>query len=198
MTDHPYYGLFLFMYHYELRRGEAFGLHWKDIDFTENTIHIRQQVYLVGREPKIGLLKTRASVRDLPLLPSIKQELQAEYERRLYLDGDELLYLTKKDNPIDGRSFIKTFKDAARKVGLKEITLHEIRHSVATMLKEANVSAKDAQVILGHSSITTLQIYTHSTETEKSNALLAVTDKIYNKHNDNDQAKNILIDDKGV
>ena len=79
------------------------------------------------------------------------------------------------------------------KVGLKEITLHEIRHSVATMLKEANVSAKDAQVILGHSSITTtLQIYTHSTETEKSNALLAVTDKIYNKHNDNDQAKTSL------
>ena len=190
MTDHPYYGLFLFMYHYELRRGEAFGLHWKDIDFTENTIHIRQQVYLVGREPKIGLLKTRASVRDLPLLPSIKQELQAEYERWLYPDDDELLYLTKKDNQIDGRSFIKTFKDAARKVGLKEITLHEIRHSVATMLKEANVSVKDAQVILGHSSITTtLQIYTHSTKTEKSNALLAVTDKIYNKHNDNDQAK---------
>ena len=78
-------------------------------------------------------------------------------------------------------------------MGLKEITLHEIRHSVATMLKEANVSAKDAQVILEHSSITTtLQIYTHSTETEKSNALLAVTDKIYNKHNDNDQAKTSL------
>ncbi len=35
MTDHPYYGLFLVMCHYELRRGEAFGLHWKDIDFTE-------------------------------------------------------------------------------------------------------------------------------------------------------------------
>ena len=76
------------MCHYELRRGEAFGLHWKDIDFTENTIHIRQQVYLVGHEPKIGSLKTRASVRDLPLLPSIKQELRAEYERRLYPDGD--------------------------------------------------------------------------------------------------------------
>ena len=193
MTDHPYYGLFLIMFYYGLRRGEAFGLRWKDIDFTENTIHIRQQVYLVGHEPKIGSLKTRASVRDLPPLPSIKQELQAEYERRLYPYGDELLYLTKKGNPIDGRSFIKTFKDAARKVGLKEITLHEIRHCVATMLKEANVSAKDAQVILGHSSITTtLQIYTHSTETEKSNALLAVTDKIYNKHNDNDQAKTSL------
>ena len=144
----------------------------------------------MGREPKIGSLKTRASVRDLPPLPSIKQELQAEYERRLYLDGDELLYLTKKDNPMDDRNFIKTFKDAARKVGLKEITLHEIRHSVATMLKEANVSAKDAQVILRHFSITIiLQIYTHSIEAEKSNALLAVTDKIYNKHNDNDQAK---------
>lgn len=181
------------MCHYELRRGEAFGLHWKDIDFTENTIHIRQQVYLVGHEPKIGSLKTRASVRDLPLLPSIKQELRAEYERRLYPDGDELLYLTKKDNPIDGRSFIKTFKDAARKVGLKEITLHEIRHSVATMLKEANVSAKDAQVILRYFSITIiLQIYTHSIEAEKSNALLAVTYKIYNKHNDNDQAKTSL------
>jgi len=75
-------------------------------------------------------------------------------------------------------------------VGLKEITLHEIRHSVATMLKEANVSAKDAQVILRYFSITIiLQIYTHSIEAEKSNALLAVTDKIYNKHNDNDQAK---------
>jgi integrase len=39
--------------------------------------------------------------------------------------------------------------------GLKPITLHEIRHTVATLLKEAGVPMKEIQTILGHSSIMT-------------------------------------------
>jgi integrase len=46
---------------------------------------------------------------------------------------------------------------------LPEITLHTIRHTTATILKDMGVSATDAQYILGHANInTTLQIYTHS------------------------------------
>jgi integrase len=59
--------------------------------------------------------------------------------------------------------------------GLKPITLHEIRHTVATLLKEAGVPMKEIQTILGHSSImTTMDIYAHSTTTEQSKAITAL------------------------
>ncbi len=180
VTNHKYYGVFLLLCQYGLRRGEAFGLRWKDIDFDKNCIYIRQAVYLVGNELKIGSLKTKASIRDLPMTERIKAELLREYERRGHPQGDELLYLSSVGNPIDGRSFLKTFQLASHQAGLPLITLHEIRHSVATALKDSGVSAKEAQSILGHESITTtLQIYTHTSEEQKSGAISSLADRIF-------------------
>ena len=60
---------------------------------------------------------------------------------------------------------------------MKPITLHEIRHTVATMLKDKGVPPKEAQAILGHSSIiTTLEIYTHVSGEDKRNAIESISD----------------------
>lgn len=59
------------------------------------------------------------------------------------------------------------------------ITLHEIRHSVATMLKDQGVSPRDAQTLLGHSCIsTTLSIYTHTNKENKMDAINNLSAKI--------------------
>ena len=177
IREHRLYGLFLIFFQYGLRRGEATGLRWKDIDFEQNLIRVRQQVYAVGSTFKIGELKTPQSRRDLALTDHLKQVLLKEYERREQPDGEELLYLSVRGNHLDGRSLLQFFQKSAWEADLKPITLHEIRHTVATMLKDKGVPPKEAQAILGHSSIiTTLEIYTHVSGEDKRKAIESLSD----------------------
>lgn len=56
-----------------------------------------------------------------------------------------------------------------------EATPHQLRHAYATMLHEAGIDAKDAQYILGHSSITvTEDIYTHITKDRQTQNLFKI------------------------
>ena len=177
IREHRLYGLFLIFFQYGLRRGEATGLRWKDIDFEQNLVRVRQQVYAVGSTFKIGELKTPQSRRDLALTQHLKEVLMKEYESRGQPDGDELLYLSVRGNHLDGRSLLQFFQRSAWVADLKPITLHEIRHTVATMLKDKGVPPKEAQAILGHSSIiTTLEIYTHVSGEDKRNAIESISD----------------------
>ena len=64
----PLYAAFLLLILYGLRRGEALGLRWADIDFEAGTIEIRQQLQRIRGQLLLGPVKTRAGKRDMPLL----------------------------------------------------------------------------------------------------------------------------------
>lgn len=173
IEGHRYYGLFLILFHYGLRRGEACGLRWKDVNFLENIIQVRQQVYHIGHIQKIGSLKTAESQRDLALTPEIRKIL---LRKRALLGGnpdeEDLLFLTVRGTSVDGRSLLQFFNKITKEIGLPRLTIHEIRHTVASLLYTKGVPAKVAQGILGHKSIvTTLQVYTHSTAEERADAV---------------------------
>ena len=65
-----------------LRRGEAFGLRWQDVDFEKNTIHIRQNYTATNGKPYLGDLKTRHSKRDIPMPLSLKNILLSHKENQ--------------------------------------------------------------------------------------------------------------------
>lgn len=177
IEKHRYYGLFLILFCYGLRRGEATGLRWCDVDFLNNTIHVRQQVYYVGHHQKVGELKTLESRRVLAMPPIIREVLLAELARRDDPDKSEFLYLTNRGNPVDGRTLIVLFHKVSDFLELPRITLHEIRHTVTTLLHQRGISPKTAQNILGHKSITTtLQVYTHSTSEQRSDAIAEIAE----------------------
>ncbi|MGN6171759.1 MAG: tyrosine-type recombinase/integrase [Streptosporangiaceae bacterium] len=61
--------------------------------------------------------------------------------------------------------------------GLRPVAAHHLRHTTATLLKNLGVPARDAQIILGHSSLTlTLEIYTHEDRQAQREALGKISD----------------------
>ena len=68
-TDHPWYGAYLPLLLYGLRRGEVLGLRWRDIDLDTGIIHVEQQLQGIDGHPSAGDVKTQAGRRALPLVP---------------------------------------------------------------------------------------------------------------------------------
>jgi integrase len=157
----PFHPIFVFLASYGLRTSEALGLSWKDIDFNENVIHVRQQLQYYDQEFHYSDLKTKAAERKLPLLNSVYKELQNIKRTN---DGHlpDLIFKTVNSNPVDRRGLLRRFQRLSHDAGLPVIALHHIRHTTATNLKDMGVLPRDNQLILGHANITTTQqIYQH-------------------------------------
>ncbi|MDY5785807.1 site-specific tyrosine recombinase XerD [Corynebacterium sp.] len=74
------------------------------------------------------------------------------------------LFLNKRGGALSRQSVWTVIKDAAHRAGVdKDISPHTLRHSFATHLLEGGADVRTVQELLGHSSVTTTQIYTHVT-----------------------------------
>lgn len=123
---------------------------------------------------------------------------QAKYWIKKYLDlrGDVNLYLfvshdkrtgnnktSPSDEPLTPRSIERIVQKYAREAGItKPVTPHTLRHSFATDLLQNGADIRSVQAMLGHSSITTTQIYTHITDKELRN----IHKKFHGKKRGND------------
>ncbi len=75
------------------------------------------------------------------------------------------MFITKNKNPIDRTAIFRIVKNTAIKAGIKEsIHPHTLRHSAATQMLEAGCDLRTLQEFLGHSSVSTTQIYTKLTK----------------------------------
>ena len=176
----PLHAAFVLLVLYGLRRGEVLGLRWQDIDFDAGTIHVEQQVQRVGGEMHIGPVKTRAGHRKLPLLKLARQALEAQsatHARYRAAMGSawpdtDLVFTTRTGRPIEPRNLVRSFRRICEANHLRLTKVHHLRHTVASLLKVLGVSARDAQIILGHSRLAvTLEVYTHTDDEAQLDAL---------------------------
>lgn len=159
--DSRYYVQFLLLVLYGLRRGEVLGIRWEDVDFKSDVLRIRNQIQSLHGALSLQPLKTRASARDLPLLPAARSALESMAGRSD--EATALVFRSQTGTPVDPSRLLKNFYKISERAGLPKITLHHLRHTAATLLKDLGVPARDAQLILGHSNITTTQqIYQHA------------------------------------
>lgn len=148
----PYGTMSMFMAFTGCRRGEAVALKWKDIDTKKKLAHICRAVAYSGEEAQIKYPKTDAGKRDVDLYDVVLSSLPAP--------GDPEAYVFFPDGlPHKGQleRGLRKFQDEH---GI-DATAHQLRHFYATMLHSAKVDVKDAQTLLGHSSIIMTQdVYT--------------------------------------
>ena len=127
-----------------LRRGEALGLTWAAVDWTAGTIAICQQRGRVpGRGMQTAALKTGASARVLPMAAPVARELAAWRAAQLVL--------TRWVLDTTPERLARDHAAALAAAGLPHVTLHGLRHSMATAAAEAGAPIKLLQAVLGHS-----------------------------------------------
>ena len=158
------------LYYLGLRQGEACSLTWSDIDFNKSEVSINKTITtkLKGQLYTISSPKTKKSNRVLPipkkLLESLKtMKLNAKkkkyFKETWFVFGDELPF---RETTIQVRK-----NKYCKLAGVKQIRIHDFRHSCASFLIQNGASIVLVSKYLGHSKISiTLDTYTHLYENE--------------------------------
>lgn len=156
----------LLMLYAGLRRGEALALRWEDID--GDVIHVRHGVHFESNEPVLGDPKTPAAVRDIPVAPQLREALQSAPRACPFV-------CTSADGrPVSGSAWARgwaAWNHAMQRAAGRPFSVraHDLRHTFASMLYDAGVDIKTAQLLLGHTSPElTMRIYTHLSDTKKA------------------------------
>lgn len=164
VIDNPKYKLiFLLLFNYGLRISEVLGL--RHMDFTNNKVYIRGAIASktgVGHQVYVST-KTKSSVRDYPMLNSIKKAY-IEYAKTIeQFKRSDFIFKGQKNALTMGEHPIKAAQKKYEKLsGLRHIKIHEFRHSCATELINNGFSPEQVASWLGHSSsAVTLKTYFH-------------------------------------
>ena len=157
---HCTFGLFAYMALYTgCRRGELIALTWDDIDLDKRIITINKSIYIKNNQPILKQPKTKAGIRELPILNKLFEQL---------IPGTGLVFPSPEDKMLTEAYFQSLWKKYVVESGVT-CTPHQLRHAYATMLFENNIGVKDAQELLGHAqAATTQEIYTHLREKRKA------------------------------
>lgn len=165
------------------RCGEALALQAQDIDFDNHTISITKQVTHRGNRPIISPPKTDNAYRVVPLLSTLEKRL-----KRANLKPTDYI-VSMCDTPLTKSALDKRWKKWCAEHGLTDpegkptVDRHTIRHQYATILYEAGIEAKSAQLLLGHSDIrTTMDIYTHISQEQYRKDFSALERYILDTH----------------
>ncbi len=146
-----------------MRASELRGLRWCDVDFDKKTLTVKQRV---DRFNVIGLPKSRAGQRTIPLSPMVLNTLK---EWRVKSPKDGLVFPTQVGTPqLHGNIANLAFYPLQRKAGIvtesggAKYGLHSLRHFCASHWIDSGLPVKKIQTWLGHASIKmTLDVYGH-------------------------------------
>jgi len=133
-----------------LRVSELIGLRVQDLNLEEGFLICR------GKGGKERLVPLGGAARRWT------ERYRAEVRPLFMKSPTEILFLTGRGGPFTRQGFWKLLRRHAAGAGLlSKVAPHVLRHSFATHLLERGADLRSVQMMLGHSQITTTQIYTH-------------------------------------
>lgn len=173
---HKYTKAYLFCLETGLRVGELKALRWTDVQ--EDKITVNQTLTYVDKE--IGYVtnepKTEAGKRVIPLTMKAREILKQCKNRKVL---SHYVFCNHHGEHLTKADLNACLSYACKKIGLKNITMHGLRHSFATRCIERGMRPKTLQKILGHSSLSiTMDLYVHVTEDSLMEEMLKMESKV--------------------
>lgn len=148
-----------------LRKGEAMGLRWQDLDFERGIIEVRnnrgsRRILGVNGEVRTtsvqGDLKTKASRRRLAMTPIVMNSLLRELARLEHLHKvplpSDFVVVGNHGAPIGESTLYRSFNRIMKSNGVRRIRIHDTRHTAAVCALEADVAIEKVTYGLGHGS----------------------------------------------
>ena len=144
-----------------LRVSELVALNVQDIDFEEGFI----RTWGKGAKERIVYLYPDALANLRTYIGGARANLLADKDKPGARKGETALYINQRGERLTRQWVWNILKTSAKKAGVDtKITPHTLRHSFATHLLQNGASLRHVQELLGHSSISTTQVYTHLTD----------------------------------
>jgi len=140
-----------------MRSGELLALTWNDVDFKTETISISQTI----ADGHINSAKTASSIRDIEMIDFAVQFFEAQrLETGL---KNSYLFLDKKNSYYGSNTFFYShFQKILKKLGFEKRSLHNTRHTFASMMLNNRIDPMWVSNTLGHDNLDiTLKIYAH-------------------------------------
>ena len=171
--DEGYYEMFLLELTTGMRRGEILGLKWRDLNLETGELNIKRQLTTKG----ISVPKTKSSIRTI-LLPPDMLDLLREMKKTAKYDWI-FPSPVKEGEPRNPTAITKRFRIMLERAHCKHVRFHDLRHTFATMALENGMDVKTLSAMIGHvSSETTLNIYSHVTDTMRAQAAVKIDREI--------------------
>jgi integrase len=164
-------GLWWFLASTGCRKGEALGLLWSSVDLEGGTVTIESTLKRTRRQLVRDTTKTVRSTRILRLPPLLVREMKAHRARQAhekiaaegYWTGD-FVFSSEVGTPIDVRNALRSWNKVLDRSGVGHFTIHNLRHSLATRMRERGVPLEDIADWFGHSNVSiTKQFYAEVT-----------------------------------
>ena len=166
-----YYAFFATLLYTGLRRGELLILRWRNLDLEKAKLMVVESGHKLDNGNYIVKEPKTTNSRRTVVLPNSLVELLKAYRAdqellRVQLgvtqNADDFVFIRPDGSPINPNAVTLAFHRIIKKAGLKKIRLHDLRHTHATMMLQANVNPKIVSERLGHANIgITLDIYSH-------------------------------------
>jgi site-specific recombinase XerD len=171
-----------------MRRGEAIGLRWRDVDLENARLAVRRALIPTNREVVVSEPKTAKGRRLIALDPVTIEVLKGQAARQLseQLQADAawvetgLVFTAASGAALDPESVSRYFRQAVKRALLPQIRLHDLRHTHATLALQAGIHPKVVSERLGHATVAiTLDTYSHAIPAMQEEAAALIAELVF-------------------
>lgn len=186
VKDHRLHALYLIFLVTGLRRGEVLGLKWKHVDLEAHTINVQETlIFPNGKRTAKATPKSSAGERRFAVPLEIVEALKVRRGQQLIEQATAQQGWTDLGYVFTAHNGQGLYDSVLRRIhdklivlaGVPRLTLHELRHTYASLARRAGIDIKEISRRLGHSSVViTMDTYQHLYQDQQENSALSSAD----------------------
>jgi integrase len=146
------------------RRAELLALRRRDLDLLHATVRVEGAMHtLRDNSIVVGPPKTDAGRRRIAIPPHIVADMEAHLAHYVGTGADDLVFTEPRGGPLRPYTVERAWRKARQQVGLRQLRLHDLRHTGNTLAAATGASTTELMSRMGHASPQAALIYQHAT-----------------------------------